>query len=164
MLRKILIILIVSLAYGLSTPSWSYDVQAAKAYGELFANVEGKASGKNLHLIPAEKFIDKIKSQKPLVVLDVRTPKELGLLGFRLPGSLNIPLNELFTPKALALLPKDKAIIVFCQSGIRSTAAGTALRHIGFKNVFIVKGGLKALITYLGPKQAYAPVKTTMKK
>ena len=164
MLRKIFIIFVVTLAFGLSTPSWSYDVQAAKSYSELFANVKGKASGKNLHLIPADKFLDKIKSQKPMVVLDVRTPKELGVLGFKLPGSLSVPLNELFTPKVLAQLPKDKPIIVFCQSGIRSTAAGTALRHIGFKNVYIVKGGLKALIANLGPKQVYTPAKKTMKK
>ncbi|MEJ2213693.1 MAG: rhodanese-like domain-containing protein [Gammaproteobacteria bacterium] len=164
MFQKVFIIFIMTLVFGLSTPSWSYDVQAAKAYSELFADVKGKASGKNLHLIPADKFLEKIKSQKPLVVLDVRTPKESEVFGFRLAGSLNIPLNELFTPKSLASLPKDKPIIVFCQSGIRSTAAGTALRHIGFKNVFIVKGGLKALITYLGPKEAYTPMKTTSNK
>jgi rhodanese-related sulfurtransferase len=44
-----------------------------------------------------------------------------------------------------------------CLSGTRATAAGTALRHIGFDNVYILKGGFKALTGYLGPKEANSP-------
>jgi len=40
---------------------------------------------------------------------------------------------------------------------VRATAAGTALRHIGFENVYILKGGFKALTDYMGPKEANTP-------
>jgi rhodanese-related sulfurtransferase len=33
---------------------------------------------------------------------------------------------------------------------------GTALRHIGFDNVYILKGGFQALAAYYGPREAYA--------
>ena len=85
------------------------------------------------------------------------------MVSIALPGTLNVPINELFSPESLSMLPQDKPIVVFCQSGVRSTAAATALRHIGFENAYVVKGGLKALINYLGPKQAYAPVKAASK-
>jgi 3-mercaptopyruvate sulfurtransferase SseA len=63
-------------------------------------------------------------------------------------------MNELFTDAGLARIPTDKTVIVLCKSGTRATAAGTALRHIGFENVYILKGGYKALIAYMGPKEA----------
>ena len=48
--------------------------------------------------------------------------------------------------------------VVLCKSGARATAAGTALRHIGFENVYVLKGGFKALTGYLGPVEANTPL------
>lgn len=164
MFKKVFTLLLVTLVFGLAGPVWSYDTAAAKSYGDMFAPAKGGATGKRIHLIPAEKFVDKVKANVPLVVLDVRTPRELSIFGSTLPGTLNIPLNEVFTKAGLDSIPTDKTVVVLCQSGVRSTAVGTALRHIGFENVYILKGGFKALIGYLGPKQAYAPLKPAEKK
>ena len=68
-------------------------------------------------------------------------------------------MNELFTEANLARIPTDKAVVVLCKSGTRATAAGTALRHIGFENVYVLKGGFKALTGYLGPVEANTPLK-----
>jgi len=76
-----------------------------------------------------------------------------------LPGSLMIPVDELFTETKLSLIPTDKTVVVVCMSGTRATAAGTALRHIGFENVYVLKGGFKALTGYLGPVEANTPPK-----
>ena len=88
------------------------------------------------------------------MALDVRTPAESGVYSVTLPGSLAIPINELFKPDNLARIPTDRTVVVFCLSGSRATAAGTALRHIGFENVYILKGGYKALVAYMSPEQA----------
>lgn len=40
--------------------------------------------------------------------------------------------------------------------------AGKALRHIGLENVYVFKGGLKALTGYMGPKEANIPVKAAL--
>jgi rhodanese-related sulfurtransferase len=164
MFNKVFMVVIVAAAFSLSSPTWSYEEAAAVNYGAMFSSAKGAVVGKQIHLIPADKFVDKVKAKKPLVVLDVRTPAEMGIIGMTLPGTLNIPLNELFTKANLDALPTDKPIIVVCQSGIRATAIGTALRHVGFKNVYILKGGMKALIGYLGPKEANKPLKQAEKK
>jgi rhodanese-related sulfurtransferase len=55
-------------------------------------------------------------------------------------------------------LPEDKPIVVMCKSGTRATAAATALRTVGFEKTYVLKGGLKGLITYLGTKEANQPL------
>src|SRR5210317_2018954 len=89
MFRKIYPLFIALTALVFTMPVWSYDVDSANAYAELFADAKGATTGKNLHLFPAEKFVDDIKTQKPMVVLDVRTPKETSIVSITLPGTLN---------------------------------------------------------------------------
>ncbi len=144
---------------GFVGPAGSYDAAMAESYAKLFAPVQGAAAGKALHLIKPEPFLNKVKANKPIVALDIRTPAEAGIYGATLRGSLAIPLNELFTKTNLDRIPTDKTVVVVCKSGTRATAAGTALRHIGFENVYVLKGGFKALVGYMGPKEANTPLK-----
>ena len=139
--------------------AWSYDAALAQSYAELFAPVEGAAAGKALHMIKPAPFLKKVKAGKPIVALDINTPAETRIYSMTLPGSLVIPFNQLFTKANLDLIPTDKTVVVVCKSGTRATAAGTALRHIGFENVYVLKGGFKALVSYMGPKEADTPVK-----
>ena len=159
MFRRLLTITLLAAAVTIAGPVWSYDSAMAKSYADLFAPVKGAGAGKALHLIPPDVFLNKVKAKEPLVVLDIRTPAETGVYSVTLPGSLLIPVSELFTGTNLAQIPTDKTVVVMCMSGVRATAAGTALRHIGFENVYILKGGFKALTGYLGPKEANTPLK-----
>jgi rhodanese-related sulfurtransferase len=156
------IVLAIAVTHG--APAWSYDSAMARSYADLFAPVQGAGAGKAMHLMSPEAFVNKVKAGEALVVLDIRTPAETQIFTASLPGTLVIPVNELFTEANLTRIPTDKAVIVLCKSGTRATAAGTALRHIGFKNVYILKGGFKALIGYMGPKEANTPVKTVAEK
>lgn len=63
------------------------------------------------------------------LILDVRTPEERQRGA--IPGSLHIPLNQL--RKRMDQLPKDKEIIVSCQSGQRSYFAARLLAQNGFR-------------------------------
>lgn len=159
MLTHILTIIPLVIAMGLATPAWSYDAAMAESYAKLFAPITGAEAGKALHLMSPGVFVEKIKAKESVVTLDVRTPAEITFLTSILPGSLMIPINQLFTEASLARIPTDKPVVVLCKSGARATAAGTALRHIGFENVYVLKGGIKALITYMGPGEANAPLK-----
>jgi rhodanese-related sulfurtransferase len=154
---KPLPLLLMAVVLSVAGPAWTYDTTMAASYAELFAPVKGAGAGKALHLMAPDAFLEKVKTGEPLVTLDIRTPAETGVITTALPGALVIPLSELFTDAGLDRIPTDKAVIVLCKSGTRATAAGTALRHIGFQNVYILKGGFKALITYMGPKEANAP-------
>ena len=75
------------------------------------------------------------------------------------PGSLAIPASELFKVENLDRLPEDKRIVVVCKSGTRAAAVGTALRHVGFGNVYILKGGFMKLASYLDAKASNSPPK-----
>ena len=72
------------------------------------------------------------------VLLDVRTPQEFAQSGLRFAplGSLeaNLPKLEPF---------KNKTIVVYCQSGMRSVAAARILQRNGFKPVNL-EGGIGA--------------------
>lgn len=164
MFTRPLTTILLAIAIVFAGPAWSYDSAMAESYADLFAPVKGAGAGKALHLIPPDVFLNKVKAKEPLVVLDIRTPAETGVYSVTLPGSLVIPVNELFRGANLAQIPTDKTVVVICLSGTRASAAGTALRHIGFDNVYILKGGFKALTGYLGPKEANTPLKPAVKK
>ena len=159
MLKKTLPALLISAAVLASPIGYAYDQALAASYAALFQPVTGAKTGKALHLMKAPVFVEKLKAGKKIVAVDVRTEKESGLFTMVLPGSLVIPLDKLFLPENLDKLPTDKPVVIVCKSGLRATAAGTALRHIGFENVYVLKGGFKALNGYLGPKEANAPLK-----
>lgn len=65
-------------------------------------------------------------------IIDVRTPGEYQ--GGHIPGSVNIPLNEL--PGKLKHLDKSKPIITCCASGMRSGSAKSLLTANGFSAVY----------------------------
>ena len=155
MLTHLLKIVSLTIAITVTNIAWAYDANLAQSYSSLFAPVKGAQAGKAMHLIGPDAFVNKVIDKEPLVVLDVRTPAETAIYGATLPGTLVIPLNELFTEANLARIPTDKTVVVLCMSGTRAAAAGTALRHIGFDNVYVLKGGFKALAGYMGPKEAY---------
>ena len=160
MLRRLCIAVTAVFLLATAGAAWSYDEDLAESYAKLFEPVAGEQAGKALHLMKAKVLIEKVKAGLPIVTLDIRTPAETSVFTSALPGALTIPISELFTTENLARVPTDKDVVVLCKSGTRATAAGTALRHVGFKNVFILKGGFKAISAYLDAKTANTPPTT----
>lgn len=72
------------------------------------------------------------------VLIDVRFPAEYN--SDKIEGAINIPLNEI--RNAFASLDRDKAYIVYCRSGRRSSAAAFLLAQRGFK-AYLLEGGLR---------------------
>ncbi|SOC24018.1 rhodanese-related sulfurtransferase [Ureibacillus xyleni] len=71
------------------------------------------------------------------IFVDVRTPAEYK--GRNIRQFKNIPLGSDFSK-----LPKDKEIIVICQSGMRSSQACKQLKKLGYEHVTNVRGGMSA--------------------
>jgi len=69
------------------------------------------------------------------VFIDVRSPIEYK--GQHIQQFQNVPLKSKFND-----LPKDKEIVVICQTGIRSNQACKKLKRRGYKNITNVRGGL----------------------
>ncbi|MDA7685207.1 molybdopterin-synthase adenylyltransferase MoeB [bacterium] len=85
-----------------------------------------------------------ISNQKQILLVDVRSPEEAKI--DKIPGSVLIPLKELMTERHLRELSnacKDKTIIVYCKTGLRSAKAVKALskKHIHAKQL---QGGITA--------------------
>jgi rhodanese-related sulfurtransferase len=74
------------------------------------------------------------------VWLDVRFPVEYRYDGQ--PQAINIPLNEL--RNALPSLRRDRAYVVYCQTGRRSSAAAFLLSQYGFQ-AYLLEGGLNSM-------------------
>lgn len=63
------------------------------------------------------------------IFIDVRTEKEIAKLG-KVKNSINIPVDTL--RECINQIPKDKKIIVSCQSGLRSYIAERILKNNGY--------------------------------
>jgi len=61
------------------------------------------------------------------IILDVRTPGEFK--NGHIEGAINIPLGDIAA--LYSGIPKNKALVVYCQSGGRSRAAASFLRNKG---------------------------------
>jgi rhodanese-related sulfurtransferase len=147
----------LALLFCLSTSAWSYDSDLAASYAKLFEPVAGAKAGKALHLMKPEMFLKTLQSNKPILTIDVRTPNEASVVGMTLPGSLAIPVNKVFLQENLERIPQDKTVVIVCLTGTRATAVGTALRHVGFNNVYVLKGGIMALAEHVNPKTVNPP-------
>jgi len=87
---------------------------------------------------------------KSVLLLDVRMPEEIEIGS--LPGSVNIPLNEL--PARLAELNPQAPIAVLCHHGVRSEMAGRVLERNGFADVAHLIGGIDAWSQDIDPQIA----------
>ncbi|KUK31039.1 MAG: Sulfurtransferase [Thermoanaerobacterales bacterium 50_218] len=82
------------------------------------------------------------------VLIDVRTREEHEL--GHIEGSINVPVNEIRS--RLSELPKDKDIVVYCQTGRRSYIACRILAQRGFTRVKNLSGGWKTYKTVMDEK------------
>jgi len=76
-------------------------------------------------------------SDKDKIFIDVRTPAEFK--GRHISRFKNMPLGSSFDK-----LPKDKEVVVICQSGMRSSQACKQLKKQGFERITNVRGGMSA--------------------
>jgi rhodanese-related sulfurtransferase len=72
------------------------------------------------------------------VLVDIRAPREREQK--HIAGSLGIPLNHL--TEHLRELPRDRALLVYCAGGYRSSIAASLLQSRGFSNVSEIAGGI----------------------
>lgn len=61
-------------------------------------------------------------------LVDVRTEGEYR--GDHVPGAVNVPVGELSA--RMAEIPRDRPVVVYCQSGGRSARAASELRAVGY--------------------------------
>jgi rhodanese-related sulfurtransferase len=77
---------------------------------------------------------------EPPVLVDVRNPREREQK--HIAGSVGIPLNHLV--ERTGEIPKDRAVLVHCAGGYRSSIAASLLQRAGYADVSELAGGIAA--------------------
>ncbi len=92
--------------------------------------------------ITSTELRDRIASDTPLQILDVRTPAEFETS--HIDGSLNVPLDVLndHGPKVAEKLDRSSDIVLVCRSGQRSTQAAELLQGQGVTGGAILENGI----------------------
>jgi rhodanese-related sulfurtransferase len=148
-LRRTLII-----AAAVSAQLLAYDAELAKEMDKTFSRMTQKALAACTAKISGDDVMEMIRKGEKFVLLDIRTPGEKRVLRIAAPQTLEIPLNKLFKKENLDKLPKDKPIVIVCHSGSRAQQAAVSLRMLGFTNVQVLNGGLKAFAEAASLKNA----------
>ncbi|MCJ0903533.1 adenylyltransferase/sulfurtransferase MoeZ [Rhodococcus sp. ARC_M6] len=89
--------------------------------------------------ITAKELEQLISSGQELELVDVREPVEWDIM--HLPGAVLIPKDRIVSGEALASLPQNKQIVVYCKTGIRSAEALAVLKSAGFADAVHLQGG-----------------------
>jgi hydroxyacylglutathione hydrolase len=92
----------------------------------------------NLQRIPSITLPEVVRSRgNGELLLDVRGAGEWS--AGHLPGALNVPVGEL--DQRLGEIPRERPLIVHCQTGARAAIAASLLRARGYHNVQLFSGG-----------------------
>jgi hydroxyacylglutathione hydrolase len=96
-----------------------------------------RRSDRPLQTIPAISLDQLPADSRDGLVLDVRSEAEWQ--AGHIPGSLNVPVAEL--EARAGELPRDRPLIVHCQTGYRAAVAASLLRGQGFNKIGVFPGG-----------------------
>jgi molybdopterin/thiamine biosynthesis adenylyltransferase/rhodanese-related sulfurtransferase len=99
--------------------------------------------------ITAAELKDLLDSDKPVYLVDVREPAEYEIVS--IPGATLIPKDEILRGDALASLPQDKQIVMYCKTGVRSAETLAAVKNAGFQDAVHVQGGVTAWVNQVDP-------------
>ena len=73
-----------------------------------------------------------------MVVIDARDPAQFAK--GHIPGAVNIDWRQVLAKRNT--IPKNKPVLIYCNTGSLSAQAGFALRVAGWENVRILQGGM----------------------
>jgi adenylyltransferase/sulfurtransferase len=99
--------------------------------------------------ITAKELKELLDSDKPVYLVDVREPAEWEIV--KIPGATLIPKDEILRGDALATLPQDKQIVMYCKTGVRSAETLAAVKNAGFSDAVHVQGGVSAWVNQIDP-------------
>ncbi|MBE7189589.1 adenylyltransferase/sulfurtransferase MoeZ [Jatrophihabitans endophyticus] len=99
--------------------------------------------------ITAQELKDLVDSDKPIYLVDVREPAEWEIV--KIPGATLIPKDEILRGDALASMPNDRQIVMYCKTGVRSAETLAAVKGAGFRDAVHVQGGVTAWVNQIDP-------------
>lgn len=94
--------------------------------------------------VPREVDVSQAKEMlsKGAVMIDVRERGEVASVAYGVEHVINIPLSQL--AGLMSEIPKDKPLVIACQSGGRSHQASVVLMENGYTDLVDMDGGMHA--------------------
>lgn len=99
----------------------------------------------------AERLRRRDRGEDDFVLVDVREPRERTIN--QIPGSVLVPLGEFEAGTALAQLPPEAELLLYCRSGVRSAHALELVRAAGRRGSNVA-GGVLDWVNRIDPSQA----------
>ncbi len=113
------------------------DLAGSLAGGMLAWHMSGRESA-SIRTITVQALCHALDAHEEPWILDVRSDREVEAAP--IPGAQHIHVTQL--PDHLDQVPRDRALYVFCGSGMRSMIAASLLGREGWRNLSVVLGGL----------------------
>ncbi len=89
------------------------------------------------------------RGERDFLLVDVREPHERDIVD--IPGSILIPKGKFLDGSALAELPTDRQVVLYCKVGGRSAEALAVTKGAGFTDAVHVGGGVVAWVAQVEP-------------
>ena len=103
------------------------------------------AMGSTITVFDLKNMLDeRERGERDFMLIDVREPHEHEIVS--IDGAVLIPKGEFLDGSALAKLPQDKPIVLFCKVGGRSAEALAVVKGAGFNDAIHVGGGILAWV------------------
>ena len=87
-------------------------------------------------------LMDRIANGQAPPLIDVRTPGEFR--SGRIPGAINIPLQDFEQRLAELSAYRDREVVVYCETGVRASYGARRLESLGFEELRRVDGDMVA--------------------
>lgn len=101
-----------------------------------------KVSTVTIKTVSVEEFKNLLEADGEVVLLDVRTPQEYQE-GY-IPSAVNVDFWASDFDNKIETLDKTAPVLIYCQSGGRSSKALSRMEALGFEEVYELRGGVKA--------------------
>jgi rhodanese-related sulfurtransferase len=131
-MNRFRILILVAAIFSLTSmpASAGENNEATKVMEEYLAFVDYGGGTISPEQIPKEDW-------KRFYVIDARDKGQFDKE--HIPGAVNLEWRQVLEKRAS--IPKDKPVLIYCNSGSLSAQAGFALRVSGYENVRIIQGG-----------------------
>ena len=107
--------------------------------GTISTEAAEAAKGSTISVRDLKAMVD---AGKDMYLVDVREPNEFEIVS--IPGATLIPKDLILSGEALAGLPQDKPVVLYCKTGQRSAESLAVLKGAGFSDAVHVGGGVVA--------------------
>jgi rhodanese-related sulfurtransferase len=138
MTKKYLIPIILLLGLGLVLVL----LPSKETYDEILAEELLQQVTSPSRFISPDVVADRLINNDPsLLLIDVRNVEQYN--DYTLPGSINIPLKDIFLPDQMDILSREGMEIIFFSNGdIYADQAWILCKRKGLQNIFVMKGGI----------------------